>query len=115
MQEILRLMPEIELDEAQFIGNLLKGRNEDDIKNFISIYRTRRKDPQTILLTALIGFLGISGVHRFLVNQIGMGILYFFTAGFCFIGTIVDLINYKSLALEYNQKTATEINALFIN
>jgi TM2 domain-containing membrane protein YozV len=115
MQEILKLMPEIELDEAQFISSLLKNKSEEDIKNFISIYRTRRKDPQTILLTALIGFLGVSGIHRFLINQIGMGVLYFFTAGFCFIGTIVDLINHKSLALEYNQKTATEINALFIN
>jgi quinol-cytochrome oxidoreductase complex cytochrome b subunit len=47
-------------------------------------------------------------VQRFMTDQIGMGIVYFFTAGFCFIGTIVDLINYKSMANEYNQKMAFE-------
>ncbi len=76
---------------------------------FVSMYRSRRKEPQIVLLTALIGFLGISGVHRFLLNQIGMGILYLFTGGLCLIGTIVDLVNHKTLALEYNQKMAYQI------
>ena len=61
-----------------------------------------------ILLTALLGFVGLAGVHRFIVGQIGMGILYLLTAGLCFIGTIVDLINHKKLALEYNQRVARE-------
>jgi hypothetical protein len=39
-----------------------------------------------------------------------MGILYFFTAGLCFIGTIVDLINHKQIALEYNIKIANEVS-----
>jgi hypothetical protein len=38
-----------------------------------------------------------------------MGILYLLTGGLCLIGTIVDLINYKNLAFEYNQKVAQEI------
>jgi hypothetical protein len=37
-----------------------------------------------------------------------MGILYLFTAGFCFIGTIIDLVNYKTLANDYNRKMAYE-------
>jgi TM2 domain-containing membrane protein YozV len=76
------------------------------------IYRTRRKDPQLILLTCLVGFLGFAGIHRFLVNQIGMGILYFFTAGLCLIGTIVDAVNYQSLAFEYNRQIASEVAPL---
>ena len=32
-----------------------------------------------------------------------MGILYFLTGGLCLIGTIVDLVNHRSLAFEYNQ------------
>jgi TM2 domain-containing membrane protein YozV len=79
---------------------------------FISMYRSRRKEPQIILLTALIGFLGVSGVHRFILNQIGMGILYLLTGGLCLIGTIVDLVNHKTLALEYNQKMAYQILGL---
>lgn len=62
-----------------------------------------------ILLTTLLGFVVVAGVQRFLVGQIGMGILYLFTAGLCFIGTIVDLINYQDLAYEYNQRIANEV------
>jgi hypothetical protein len=37
-----------------------------------------------------------------------MGLLYFFTGGLCIIGTIVDLVNHKDLAMEYNRKMAYE-------
>lgn len=113
MQRILNLIPEAELDEAQFLSTLLKDKNDEDIRNFANIYRSRRRDSQMILLTALLGFIGISGIHRFVLNHIGMGILYFFTGGLCLIGTIVDLINHKSLTFEYNQKTAFQVNSLF--
>ncbi len=113
MQKILNLLPEAELDEAQFLSNLLKDRNDEELQNFIIIYRSKRRDSQVILLTALLGFVGVSGIHRFVLNHIGMGVLYFFTAGLCFIGTIVDLINHKSLTFEYNQKVAYHTNSLF--
>lgn len=37
-------------------------------------------------------FLGMVGAHKFYEGKIGMGILYFFTFGLCFIGWIIDLI-----------------------
>jgi len=37
-----------------------------------------------------------------------MGILYLFTGGLCLIGTIVDVINHKQLAFEFNQQMAME-------
>lgn len=37
-------------------------------------------------------FFGLLGAHRFYVNKIGTGILYFFTAGLFGIGWVVDLI-----------------------
>jgi len=52
--------------------------------------------------------MGFAGIQRFMVGQIGMGILYFFTGGLCFIGTIVDLVNHKSLANDYNRQMAYE-------
>lgn len=95
--------------ELNYIQTLIKDYNDKQAAQFAIIYRSRRKDPQIILLTCLIGFLGIAGIHRFLTNQIGMGILYVLTAGLCFIGTIVDLVNYQTLAFEYNRGVASEI------
>ncbi|PRY96963.1 TM2 domain-containing protein [Marinilabilia salmonicolor] len=109
MERIYKLMPEADMEEAYFLDNLLKEKSDQQVNDFLMVYRSRRRDPQMTLLTALIGFLGISGVHRFLLNQIGMGILYLFTAGLCFIGTIVDLVNHRTLTFEYNQKMAHEI------
>ena len=106
MERIYRLMPEVDMEEAYFLNDLLKEKNDQQIKDFIAVYRTRRRDPQITLVTALIGFLGISGIHRFLLNQIGMGILYLLTGGLCLIGTIVDLVNYRNLTLTYNQNMA---------
>jgi TM2 domain-containing membrane protein YozV len=80
--------------------------------NFANVYRARRRDPQLILLTTLLGFIVVAGVQRFLVGQIGMGILYLFTGGLCLIGTIIDLINYQDLAFEFNQGVAHEVNAM---
>jgi TM2 domain-containing membrane protein YozV len=112
MANIYNYLPEIEGEELMFVQKLVSGFDEQQLVQFANIYRSRRKDPMLILLTALVGFLGIAGVHRFILNQIGMGILYLLTAGVCFIGTIIDLINYKKLAFEYNSNVAREVAAI---
>ena len=63
----------------------------------------------TVLLLALLGFVILAGVQRFYLGQIGMGLLYLFTAGFCLIGTIIDVVNHKKLAFQYNQLKAQTI------
>ena len=98
------------MQEMTYVDSLTKTYTDDQMLNFANFYRSRRRDPQMILLAGLAGFLGIAGIQRFLTDQIGMGILYFFTAGLCFIGTIVDLINYRQIALEYNIKIANEVS-----
>ncbi|WP_295721052.1 TM2 domain-containing protein [Mucilaginibacter sp.] len=95
-------------EEFAFLQQATASLNENQIKYFMSIYYGKRRNPQDLMLATLLGFVGAAGVQRFLTDQIGMGLLYFFTAGFCFIGTIVDLINYKNIANEYNQKMAFE-------
>lgn len=112
MANVLQLLPELIGEEQAFVAALIKNMSDDEAAQFANVYRVRRKDPQTILLLTLVGFLGIAGVQRFIVDQIGMGILYLLTAGLCWIGTIVDLINYKSIAFEYNQKQAQQIAAI---
>lgn len=105
---IFKYLPSITVEELTVLENRLSGFTEEQIAQFCALYSSKRRDPQLLLLTCLLGFLGVAGVHRFLVDQIGMGILYFFTGGLCLIGTIVDLINYKNLAIEYNGKKIAE-------
>lgn len=50
----------------------------------------------------------IPGVQRFIMGETTMAVLYFFTGGFFFVMTIMDLINYRKLSLELNQKIAYE-------
>ncbi|MGF1670770.1 MAG: TM2 domain-containing protein [Balneolaceae bacterium] len=109
MTKIIDLLPELEGEELIYINKLLSDLNDVDSGKFAKLYRARRKDPVIVLILACIGFFGAAGIHRFFIGHIGMGILYFLTAGLCFIGTIVDLINYKNLAFEYNREKAIEI------
>ena len=105
-------LPELEGDEAIYVAKLMESMDDKTARRFANGYRARRKDPQTILLTAVLGFLGVAGIHRFLIGQVGMGILYFLTGGLCVVGTIVDLINHRNLAFEYNREVALEIVSL---
>lgn len=109
MANILQLMPYLEGDEMIFVQGIIKDMNDNQAMLFANAYSSRRKDPLLILLTACVGFLGIAGIHRFIIGHIGMGLLYLLTGGLCFIGTIVDLVNYRRLAFEYNQKVAQEV------
>jgi TM2 domain-containing membrane protein YozV len=109
MANIYEILPEIIGEEQIYISSLIKNMDEKQAFQFANIYRTRRKDPQIILLVTLVGFLGISGIQRFLTDQIGLGILYLLTGGICMIGTIIDLVNYKKIAFEYNQQQANQI------
>jgi TM2 domain-containing membrane protein YozV len=109
MANALLHLPELQGMELNHVQQLIKEYSDKQAMHFASIYRSRRRDPMLILGTCLIGLLGVAGVHRFLLNNIGMGILYFFTAGLCFIGTIVDAVNYQSLAFEYNRRVASEV------
>lgn len=108
--KLFQLMPELDMQEMAYVDSVVKNYTDQQMLNFANFYRSRRRDPQLILLSSLAGFLGVAGIQRFLTDQIGMGILYFFTAGLCFIGTIVDLINHRQIAFEYNIKIANEVS-----
>jgi TM2 domain-containing membrane protein YozV len=112
MARVIDVLPEISGEEMLYVQSLIKEMDDEKARTFASVYRSRRKDPQMILITALIGFVGIAGVHRFIIGQIGMGILYVFTGGLCLIGTIVDLVNHQKLAFEANQKVANEVQSM---
>jgi TM2 domain-containing membrane protein YozV len=112
MAKVLEVLPELTGEEMVYIQNMMNEWTDDKARSFANVYRARRKDPQVILVTALLGFIVVAGVHRFMLGQIGMGLLYLFTAGLCFIGTIIDLVNYQRLAFEFNQQVANEVAVL---
>ncbi|MFH1862369.1 MAG: TM2 domain-containing protein [bacterium] len=109
MATILQILPELEGDEMVFIQGLIKDMDDEQARMFAGVYRSRRRDPMVIVLTACLGFFGVAGIQRFLLGQIGMGLLYLFTWGICWIGTIVDLVSFKKLAFEHNVRIAQQV------
>ena len=109
MANVFQYLPDLDGDELAYVNMIVSEMTDNQAQQFAMMYRARRKDPQMILLLTLVGFLGFAGIQRFVLNQIGMGILYFLTWGFRGIGIIVDLVNYRKLASEYNQQQAYEV------
>lgn len=112
MSKVIKYMPELQGDEQLTIARIMTEMSEEQAEQFARVYRERRKDETTVLLTTLLAFVGIAGVNRFYLGQTGMGIAYLFTAGFCLIGTIVDIFNYRSLTGGYNEKQAYDVSML---
>jgi len=101
------MLPGITPQEYSYLQTACTGFSEQQLKGFLMIYGSKRRNPDDMVLYCILGFF-VPGLPRFLLNQVGMGILYFFTAGLCFVGTIIDLVNHKSLAFEYNQRMVFE-------
>lgn len=114
MAQVIDYLPELRGEEMIYIQQVLAPFDDERARTFAMLYRKRRRDPLLILVLTLIGFVGFAGLQRFFTDQILMGILYLLTAGLCFIGTIVDLVNYQKLALEYNINVAKEA-AIMVN
>ena len=112
MSKVIKYLPELEGDEQVFVAQLYRDLSKEQAEQFAHVYRRRRKDSTTTLLMAVLGFVSVAGIHRFYLGQIGMGLAYFFTVGFCLIGTIVDLVNYRSLTESFNEKQALEVAAM---
>ena len=100
--------PGITPEEMTLLQQATADLNENQLRNFQMMYMSRRKNPQDILLFTLLGFVGFAGIHRMVLGQIGMGILYFLTGGFCAIGTIIDLVNNRQLTNDYNRDVMYE-------
>lgn len=108
MNQQLLMMQGLQPDELVVLQEIIKDLNETQQQQFYILYNGKRKDQQTLLILCLIGLLGFAGIHRLVTGDTGLGILYFLTAGFCGIGTIIDAVNIKTLAYEYNRKQAIE-------
>ena len=107
-KKLIHLIPGIEGEELIYIHNLTRGLSDERVSTFAAIYNSRRKKSETILVATLLGLFGVGGIQRFLLNQVWMGVLYLLTIGLCYIGTIIDIVNYKRLTFEYNQTAAND-------
>lgn len=101
-------LPELDDEELLQVASLMKAMGDEQARQFAAVYKKRRKDATVTLLLAAAGFLGIGGIHRFYLDQVGMGILYLLTGGLCLIGTIVDMFNHSTLTLEYNKRKSQD-------
>lgn len=109
MSKIIRYLPELQNDEQLFVASLFKDMSEEQAEQFSRVYRQRRKDENITLMTTLLGFAGLAGVHRFYLGQTGMGLLYLFTGGLCLVGTITDAFKAKELTWHFNERQALEV------
>lgn len=77
---------------AQPINIINTNTNTNTNTNINGAMAYRHKSKIVALILCLFGFMGLGGLHCFYCGKIGMGIIYLFTGGLCFIGTIIDLI-----------------------
>ncbi|WP_455035771.1 TM2 domain-containing protein [Leptotrichia massiliensis] len=69
---------------------------------FNAIQGIQLKDPMIMLLLSF--FLGSWGIDRFLLKEIGLGIIKLLTAGGCGIWTIIDWFLVMNRTREFNYK-----------
>lgn len=101
-------LPGMSAGEMTLLQQATADLDDNQVSAFNELYIVKRKNPQDILLLTLLGLLGIAGVHRIVLGETTMGVLYFFTYGFFGVMTVMDIINNKTLTTDYNQKMMTE-------
>ncbi|MBQ0112546.1 MAG: TM2 domain-containing protein [Bacteroidales bacterium] len=65
------------------------------------------KDPTLLLIISVL--IGELGVDRFMLGNVGMGVLKLLTGGLCGILWIIDIINIQKMTKEYNYRTLNEL------
>lgn len=79
------------------IRQKLENASDDSL---LTLQATELKDPTVMLLVSI--FLGTLGVDRFMIGDIGIGILKLLTGGLCGILTIIDWFTISRKAKQIN-------------
>ena len=106
MADVARILPDLEGEEALFIGGILKDMSDEQAQSFAFAYRAKRRDPNVVLVLTLVSF-GAFG--RIYLGEIALGIIYLLTFGFCGIGLLVDLVTNRSITRNYNIDMARKL------
>ena len=101
-QQMLMMLPDLQPDELMAIQQLTEELSDNQQRQFFMMYKSKRKEKKDLLILTILGFFGVAGIQRFVINEVGLGILYLLTIGFCGIGTIIDLISLDKMVSKYN-------------
>lgn len=88
---------------------MMAGLSDQQRMMFQSQYLAERKDPTIVIVLAVL--FGYLGVDRFILGDIGMGILKLLTGGLCGILWLIDIFTASSKTHDYNRRKAMEILA----
>jgi TM2 domain-containing membrane protein YozV len=97
-------MAEFSIIEQQM---LTKGMTPEQQMLFASHYASVSKDRSVALIISVI--LGVWGIDRFYLGDIGLGLLKLFTAGGCGVLWLVDIFLISGRADDINRGKAAEI------
>ncbi len=86
------------------IRQKLESASDD---TFLTLQATELKDPTTVLLVSI--FLGYLGIDRFLIGDVGIGILKLLTCGVCGILTIIDWFTISKKTKQLNMSKISMI------
>lgn len=97
---------------AQFFESsaipILRGKLEKaDEDTFLALQACELKNPTTLLLISV--FLGCLGIDRFMIGDMGMGILKLLTFGGCGILTLID---WFTISKKTKQKNLANISMI---
>ncbi len=84
-------------EKVVFLKQKLMEIDED---KFMLVSSNEFKDPTTLLIISIL--LGTLGIDRFMLGDIGMGILKLLTCGVCGILTIIDWCTIQKKVQEKN-------------
>jgi len=88
---------------------MIAGLTQEQKNYFQARYAAESKDRMTLLLVSI--FLGKFGVDRFMMDDVGMGLLKLFTLGCCGVLWIIDICTITERVDTYNRRKAAEIMA----
>src|SRR5580698_2515271 len=86
---------------------LTQGMTEQQKFLFQAQYGSERKDRTIILVVSIL--LGYLGIDRFLVGDVGLGLLKLLTGGVCGIFWLIDIFLIMGRVDDFNRTKAHEI------
>lgn len=93
--------------EASAIPIIRQKLEKADDLTLLSLQACELNDPTTILLVSI--FLGTLGIDRFMIGDVGVGVLKLLTAGCCGILTIIDWFTISKKTKQKNFATISMI------